>query len=106
MSRNIGKYINKNSIGKYSQKIVDHGKQSAIDALKTVYKRAIQKTAEATGDLIRNKIADKIARVSKTSPRNNSETSEEVLKKKCIYPKLRKKAVDDLKLKEDWYNNI
>ena len=36
MTRNIGKYINKNSIGKYSQKIVDHGKQSAIDALKTV----------------------------------------------------------------------
>ena len=36
MSRNIGKYINKNSSGKYSQKIVDHGKQSAIDALKTV----------------------------------------------------------------------
>ena len=36
MSRNIGKYINKNSSSKYSQKIVDHGKQSAIDALKTV----------------------------------------------------------------------
>ena len=86
MSRNIGKYINKNSSGKYSQKIVDHGKQSAIDALKTVQQRAIQKTAEATGDLIRNKIADKIARVLKTSPQNNSETNEEVRKKKCIYP--------------------
>ena len=37
----------------------------------------IKKTAEATGDLIGNKIADKIKRVSKTSPKNNSETEEE-----------------------------
>ena len=29
------------------------------DAIKTASKRAIQKTAEATGDLIDNKIADK-----------------------------------------------
>ena len=28
---------------------------------------------EAAGDIIGNKIADKIARVSKTSPKNNSE---------------------------------
>ena len=32
---------------------------------------------EATGDLIENKIADKITRVSKTSPKNNSKTNEE-----------------------------
>ena len=33
---------------------------SATDALKTASKRAIQKTAEAIGDLIDNIIADKI----------------------------------------------
>ena len=49
--------------GKYSQKLLGHAKQSATDALKNaVSKRAIQKTAEATGDLIDNKIADKIAK--------------------------------------------
>ena len=37
------------------------------DTIKTPSKRAIQKTAETTGDLISNKIADKIASVSKTS---------------------------------------
>ena len=37
----------------------------------------MQKTAEATSDLIGNKIAEKITRVSKTSPMNNSETNEE-----------------------------
>ena len=33
-------------------------KKSTTDALKTASKRAIQKTAEATEDLIDNKIAD------------------------------------------------
>ena len=66
-AKNMSKYIRKNTsrnlIGKYSQKLIDHAKQSATDALQTVSKTAIQKTAEATGDLIGNKIADKITRV-------------------------------------------
>ena len=49
-------------------------KKSATDALKTSPKRVIQKTAEATGDLIDNKIADRITKVSKNSPQNNLET--------------------------------
>ena len=40
------------------QKLLNHAKQSVTDALKTASKRAIQKTTEATGDLIGNKIAD------------------------------------------------
>ena len=50
---------------KYSQKLLDHTKQSATDAFKTDSKGVIQKTAEATGDLIGNKIADRITKVSK-----------------------------------------
>ena len=34
--------------------------KTEIAVAKTVSKRVVQKTAEATGDLIRNKIADKI----------------------------------------------
>ena len=34
----------------------------------------LQKTAEATGDLISNKIANRIAKVSKTLQQNNSKT--------------------------------
>ena len=45
--------------GKYSQKLLDHAKQSETDARKSTTKRAIQKAAEATGDLIANKIVDK-----------------------------------------------
>ena len=50
---------------KYSQKLVDTAKKSATDAIKTASKRAIQKTAEATGDLVGNKFADKITSASK-----------------------------------------
>ena len=49
---------------------------------------------EATTDLIGNKIADKITRVSKSSPKNNSETNEEeILRKKYISPELRQKLL-------------
>ena len=45
--------------------------------LKLLQKESNSKNAEATGDLIGNKTADKITRVAKTSPHNNSETNEE-----------------------------
>ena len=45
------KNIGKNLSNKYGQKLVDSAKKSATDALKTGSKRAIQKTAETTGDL-------------------------------------------------------
>ena len=63
MGKNIGKNIGKNLSGKYSQERLDHIKQSATDTLKTISKRAIQETAEATGDFIGNKIADRIKKV-------------------------------------------
>ena len=50
---------------KYSQKLFDSAKKSAIDAIKTASKRAIQKTAEGTGDLIGFEIPDKITSTSK-----------------------------------------
>ena len=92
--------------------LIDHGKQSAADVIKNTSKRAIQKTAEVTCDLIGNKIPDKITRVSKTSPKNNSEKNEEeTLRKKFISPELSqkvtdgvriKKIIDDLKLKKEY----
>ena len=45
---------------KYGQKLLDSAKKSATDTIKTASERVIQKTAEATGDLIGNKIADNI----------------------------------------------
>ena len=42
------------------QKLLNRAKKSTTDALKTDSKRAIQKTAESTGDLVSNKTANKI----------------------------------------------
>ena len=55
----------KNVSSKYDQKVLDRAKKSTADAIKIVSKKAIQKTAEATGDLIGNEIADKITDISK-----------------------------------------
>ena len=63
MYKNIGKSISKTLSGEYSQKILDHARQSATDAFKTTSKIVIQKKADATDDLICNKIADKITKV-------------------------------------------
>ena len=52
MGRNIGKNISKNLGSKYSLKLIDHARESVTDTVKITSKRAIQKTAEASGDLI------------------------------------------------------
>ena len=65
MGKNIDKSIRKNLRGKNSQRLLDHAKQSATDVFKTASKRAIQKTAKAAGDLIGNKIANRITKFSK-----------------------------------------
>ena len=94
MCKNIGKNISTNLSSKYSQKRIDHAKQSATDVFETASKRVIQKTTEATDNLIRNKIADKITRVSKTFPKNNLEANEEdILREKYILPELRQKLL-------------
>ena len=64
MGKNIGKNINKNFSGKYSQKLLEPNKKYATDTLKTS-KQVIQKKAEITDDLIGNKIANKITKLSK-----------------------------------------
>ena len=62
-AKNIGKHLS----NKDSQRLLDSAKKSAMDAIKTASKGVIQKKVEAIGDLIGNKIADKITSVSKKS---------------------------------------
>ena len=110
--KNIGKNISKNLSCKYSEKSLGHTKKSGTDALKTYSKRLIQKTAEATGDLIANKIAYavaktydiKITKVSKNTQQINSETvtnehDKEMRKERYISPEKRQEIIDDLRLK-------
>ena len=48
MDKNIGKNISRNLNSKYSQKRLDHDKQSAAIDLRTASKKMIQKPAEKT----------------------------------------------------------
>ena len=50
---------------KYSKKLMDIATKTGMDAAKTASKRVVQKTIETTGDLIGNKIADKIFSIGK-----------------------------------------
>ena len=92
-ARNIGTHatkVAKNMSNKYSQKLVDTAKKSATDAINTAPKRAIQKTAEATGDLVGNKTADKITSASKKSHNEeiqSNEVNNEIPKDRYISPK-------------------
>ena len=66
-------------------------------------KKKIQRTTEATGNLIGNKIANRITGVSKNSQQNNSETvtnehDKEIPKERHISPKQRQKIIDNLRL--------
>ena len=85
---------------KYVQKLADSAEKSATDAFKIASKRAIQNTAEATGDLVGNKIADKITSYSKkpTSEPYPNVVNDEIPKERYISPQERQKIVDELRL--------
>ena len=79
-------------------------KKTTTDAIKTVSRREIQKTAEATGDLIGNKIVDEITSDSKKSSeelqiKNNlDKANNEISKERCISPEERQQIIDELRL--------
>ena len=56
---------------KYGKELMDIAKKTGIDAAKTASKRVNQKTAEETGDLIGNKIVDKINSVGKSKEKES-----------------------------------
>ena len=90
----------RNLNNKYGQKLVDSAKKSATDAFKIASKRAIQKTSEATGDLIENTIANKITSVSKkpASEQHSNVVNNEIQKERYISQQERQKIIDELRL--------
>ena len=77
---------------KHGKKLMDNATKTGIDPTKTASKRVVQKTAEATGDLIGNKIADKITSIGK--PKEKEKETEEIY----IPPEKRQQIIDDLRL--------
>ena len=79
---------------KHGKKLMDTARKTRIDAAKTASKRVAQKTAIATGDLIKNKIADKITSIGKTKSKEKENERQEIY----ITPEKRQQVIDHLKL--------
>ena len=78
---------------KYGKKLMDIASKTGIDAAKTASKRVVRKTAEATGDFIGNKIADKITSVGKSKKDGKRKKVEEIY----IPPENWQQIIDDLR---------
>ena len=63
---------------KYGKKLMDTATKTRIDAAKTNSKWVVQKTAEATKDLIGNKIADKVTSQGKTKSKKKEDERQEI----------------------------
>ena len=80
---------------KYGKKIIDTTKKQGSEFAKTAGKRIIHKSAEATGDLIGNKIADKITLLGKSKNKEKEAREEE---KMIVPPEKRQPIINDLRL--------
>ena len=76
---------------------MDTATKTEIDAAKTVSKRVVQKTAEGTGDLIANKIVDKITSIGKPKEKEKTKETKEI-EEIYIPPEKRQQIIDDLRL--------
>ena len=100
----FAKNMGKNLSYEYGQKLLDSAKKIYSRYDKNSIKKSNSKKAEATGDFIGNKIADKITSVSKksTNELQNNETEGDVEratpKKRYISPKERQQIIDELRL--------
>ena len=86
---------------KYGKKLTDTAIKTGKGFATIAGKKIVQKKAEATGDLIGNKIADKITSASKKSQNEeiqSNEVNNEILKERYIPPKERQKIIDELRL--------
>ena len=79
---------------KYGKKLMDTATKTGIDTAKTSSKRVVQIILEATGDLIVNKIADKITSIGKPKEKEKTNNTEEIY----IPPENRQQIIDDLRL--------
>ena len=79
---------------KYGKKLMDIATKTRIDAAKAAFKRVVQKTAEATGDLIGNKIADEISSIGKPKEKGKTKEIEEIY----TPTEKRQQIIDDLRL--------
>ena len=93
-SIDVGKSMKK----KYGKKVLDNSISSGKDFAKIAGKKVLTKSAEATGDLIGNKIADRIAYSSRNKDQKEDDRIIEETQELIIPPEKREQIIKDLKL--------
>ena len=88
-SLDVGKSIKK----KYGKKILDNSLSAGKES-----KKVLTKSAEATGDLIGNKIADRITKSTRNKAQKEDDRIMEETQEITIPPEKRKQIIRDLKL--------
>ena len=83
---------------KYGKKILDNSLNAGKDFAKIAGKKVLTKSAEATGDLIGNKIADRITKNASNKEQKKNDRIMEETQGIIIPPEKRGQIVKDLKL--------
>ena len=104
-ARNIGnKYgkkifdVSKSMKNKYGKKILDNSLSAGKDFAKIAGKKVLTKGVEATGDLIGNKIADRITKSARNKEQKEDDRIMEETQDIIIPPEKREQIIRDLKL--------
>ena len=71
-------HLQENLVINMVKKLMDTATKTGIDAAKTASKRVVQKTAEATRDLIGNKEADEITSIGKQKEKEKAKEIEQI----------------------------
>ena len=87
-------YLQENLVINMVKKLMDTGTKTLTYAVKTASKRLVQETAEATGDLIGNNVADKISLVGKRKSKEKEDERQEIY----ILLGKRQHIIDELRL--------
>ena len=93
-SRDVGKSMKK----KYRKKILENSLSAGKGFAKISGKKVLTKSAEATGDLIGNKIADRIIKSARNKEQKEDDRIMEETQEIIIPPEKREQIIRDLKL--------
>ena len=83
---------------KYDKKILDNSLSAGKDFAKIAGKKVLTKSAEATGDLIGNKIADRITKSARNKEPKEDDRIMEATQGIINPPENREQIIKDLKL--------
>ena len=83
---------------KYGKKILDNSLSTGKDFAKIAGKKVLTKIAEATGDLIGNKIADRMTKSARNKEQKEDDRIMEETQEIIISPEKREQIIRDLKL--------